>query len=201
MAWIKTIGPDEAEGALKAVYDEILGDKGRFVPKMRQLASLRPEVVEVQDKLAKRSHFGGTSLGRGREEMIAYVVAYHLNCSYCTIAHGGNMQRREGKSTEEIVDLACNYVDAGLDPQDIAMLDYAMKIAKAPESISERDIEGLREAGFDDTSILDIALATAYRVYVSRMAAALGIDAEEWWDGLDGELRSALTVGRELSKV
>ncbi len=198
MAWIRTIGPDDAQGELKDVYDEMLRSSS-FIPKMRQLASLRPEAVEVLDLLAKRVHFGGTTLGADREEKIAYVTAYVLNCSYCTIAHGRRMHLREGMSQEQLIELACNYHNIGLDPADVAMLDYAVKVAIDPENITEADVENLRRHDFDDTAILDIALNAGYRVFVARLAAALGIDAEEVWGQLDGEFVQALTVGRDLT--
>lgn len=198
MAWIRTIGPDDAEGELKDVYDEMLRTSDQ-IPKMRQLASLRPDAVEILDLLAKRVHFGGTTLGSEREEKIAYVTAYLLNCSYCTIAHGRRLHLRDGMTQEQLIDLACNYHDIGLDAADIAMLDYAVKVAIDPENITEADVENLRQHGFDDTAILDIALNAGYRVFVSRLAAALGIDAEERWEQLDGDFVQALTVGRKLT--
>ncbi len=197
MAWIKTIAPGEATGRLKEVYDDILRTMP-FVPKMRQLASLRPEAVEALELLAKRAHFGGTSLGREREERIALVVAALLKCTYCAVAHGGLMVAGGKASAHEVTALACNYHDAGLPPADVAMLDYASKIALDPESLSETDIEDLRKLGFSDVNILDIALNACYRVFVTRMAAALGLEGEEWFEKIDSRLRETLTVGRRL---
>ncbi len=197
MAWIKTIPPAEASGRLKKVYDEILRTMP-FVPKMRQLASLRPEAVEALELLAKRAHFGGTSLGREREERIALVVAALLKCTYCAVAHGGLMVSGGKATTGEVTVLACNYHDAGLPAADVAMLDYASKIALDPERISEQDIEQLRAHGFADVEILDIALNASYRVFVTRMAAALGLEGEEWFEKIDPKLRETLTVGRRL---
>jgi len=197
MSWIRTISPKEADGELKNLYDVMLKNS-RMIPKMRQLNSLRPEVLKVMNDLSKVADFGGTTLGREREELITFVVAYHLNCSYCSIAHGGGMARRTGASTEEIVNLACNYQNAGLDDKDVAMLDYALKVATDPESLDETDITKLREHGFDDVAIFDIVLNTAYRVMLTRMAAALGIDAEDWWKTIPKDLREAMSVGRKL---
>jgi uncharacterized peroxidase-related enzyme len=197
MAWIKTIPPAEASGQLREIYEGILRTMP-FVPKMRQLASLRPEAVEALELLARRAHFGGTSLGRAREERIALVVAALLKCTYCAVAHGGLMVR-EGKATAgEVTALACNYHQAGLPAADVAMLDYAAKIALDPERITEQDIAGLRAQGFSDVEILDIALNASYRVFVTRMAAALGLEGEEWFETIDPNLRETLTVGRRL---
>lgn len=197
MAWIKTVPPSEAQGQLKEVYESILRTMP-FVPKMRQLASLRPEAVEALELLAKRSHFGGTSLGREREERIALVVAALLKCTYCAVAHGGLMVKSGNATADEVTALACNYHQAGLSAADVVMLDYAAKIALDPERISETDIAELRSHGFSDVNILDIALNASYRVFVTRMAAALGLEGEEWFDEIAPPLRKTLTVGRRL---
>jgi alkylhydroperoxidase family enzyme len=104
-----------------------------------------------------------------------------------------------GKATAaEVTALACNYHTAGLSAADVAMLDYAAEIALDPERISETDIAELRSHGFSDVNILDIALNASYRVFVTRMAAALGLEGEEWFAEIAAPLRETLTVGRRL---
>jgi uncharacterized peroxidase-related enzyme len=61
-----------------------------------------------------------------------------------------------------------------------AMLRYALKLTAAPASISEEDIETLRDRGFTDTDILHIVEVTAYYAYANRIADGLGIPLEDW---------------------
>lgn len=61
------------------------------------------------------------------------------------------------------------------------MLDYAAKLTLTPTMITEQDIHKLREAGFDDRAILDIAQITAYYAYVNRIADGLGVSLEDYW--------------------
>ncbi|NIU62506.1 MAG: peroxidase, partial [Pseudomonas stutzeri] len=63
---------------------------------------------------------------------------------------------------------------------DRAMLDYAAKLTRAPASVSEADVQALREAGFDDRAILDIAQITAYFAFVTRLADGLGVTLEDY---------------------
>lgn len=56
------------------------------------------------------------------------------------------------------------------------MLEYAEKITLAPWTVTEDDVAGLREHGFDDTAILEIATVSAYRNYIARVANALGVE-------------------------
>lgn len=61
------------------------------------------------------------------------------------------------------------------------MLDYAVKLTRAPASVGADDVEGLRRLGFDDTSILDICQVTSYYNYVNRLADGLGVELEATW--------------------
>ena len=58
------------------------------------------------------------------------------------------------------------------------MLEYAEKLTKAPENVSEEDIAKLKKY-FDDRSILDIALIVAYFNFVNRIALGLGVEVTD----------------------
>lgn len=58
------------------------------------------------------------------------------------------------------------------------MLRYAVKLTQAPSSMAESDVEGLRQAGFEDADILAIAECTAYYAYANRLADGLGVRLE-----------------------
>ncbi len=77
--------------------------------------------------------------------------------------------------------LAEDYRSARLSDADRAMLDYAVKLTHEPWSMEETDVAILREAGFDDAAILDIAQVTAYYAYVNRLADGLGVQLEAYW--------------------
>ncbi len=74
-----------------------------------------------------------------------------------------------------------NYTRALLRSDDRAMLDYVAKLTRAPATITEDDVQALREAGFGDRAILDIAQITAYFAFVTRLADGLGVTLEPYW--------------------
>ena len=55
------------------------------------------------------------------------------------------------------------------------MLDYAVKLTKAPSSVNQADIDLLRSRGFDDRDILDIIYVVCLYNFNDRMADATGI--------------------------
>lgn len=71
------------------------------------------------------------------------------------------------------------------------MLDYAVRLTRTPHGVTEADVVALREAGFDDTAILDICQVVSYYNYVNRLADGLGVELEDSWT--DEEL----TITRE----
>lgn len=56
------------------------------------------------------------------------------------------------------------------------MLEYAEKLTYTPNQVEEADVEKLRHVGFSDVEILDIAIATAYRNFINRIALGLGVE-------------------------
>lgn len=70
---------------------------------------------------------------------------------------------------------------AELSPADRAMLDYVEKLTLLPSSVTETDVETLREHGFSDAAIHDIVQVTALFAYYNRLADGLGIEDEPEW--------------------
>ena len=71
-----------------------------------------------------------------------------------------------------------DYRAADLSAADRAMLDYAAKLARHPETMTAEDVQTLRRVGFDDVGIHDIAQVVGLFSYYNRLADGLGIDLE-----------------------
>jgi uncharacterized peroxidase-related enzyme len=78
--------------------------------------------------------------------------------------------------------LSTDYTRAPLSEADRAMLDYAAKLTLTPSQMREADVQRLRDAGFSDRAILDIAQIVAYYAYVNRIADGLGVSLEAYWE-------------------
>ena len=62
------------------------------------------------------------------------------------------------KKEELVSQLELDYKKADLSPADLAMLEYSAMLTLSPSDIGQKDIQVLRDAGFEDRAILDIAL-------------------------------------------
>ena len=60
------------------------------------------------------------------------------------------------------------------------MLEYSIKLTMSPAAVTESDVERLRDVGFSDRDILDIAEVVSYYAYVNRIADGLGVRLETW---------------------
>src|SRR5262245_7895698 len=70
--------------------------------------------------------------------------------------------------------ITLDYRRAGLNERTTAMLDYAVKITRKPVGCEEADIERLRQLGFSDQAIFDIAEVAAMFNFTNRLASATG---------------------------
>ncbi len=61
------------------------------------------------------------------------------------------------------------------------MLDYAVKLTKAPWEMAQEDVDQLRGEDFSDAAILDINQITGYYNFVNRLADGLGVELESYW--------------------
>jgi uncharacterized peroxidase-related enzyme len=74
--------------------------------------------------------------------------------------------------------IASDYTQAKLAPEVRAALDYAVKLTLTPGKMGPDDVQRLRDAGWDDRGIHDIAQVAAYFNYINRVADGLGVDLE-----------------------
>jgi uncharacterized peroxidase-related enzyme len=67
--------------------------------------------------------------------------------------------------------MVMNYRVADLSQRQRAMLDFAVKLTEKPAEIVESDRQALRDAGFTDRDIWDIASVAAFFNMTNRVAA------------------------------
>ena len=63
---------------------------------------------------------------------------------------------------------------------DRALCAYAEKLTQHPGEMTETDVSALRDVGFSDRDVLDIAEVVGYYAYVNRIADGLGVSIETW---------------------
>ncbi len=110
------------------------------------------------------------ALEREEIEMIVVAVSGVNHCYYCNVAHGALVRIYADDPT--LADqLIANYRTADINDAHRTMLDVAVKLTERPNAIERADYDRLREAGFSQEAIWDIAAVTAFYNLSNRMAA------------------------------
>ncbi|QKD01222.1 peroxidase-related enzyme [Mesorhizobium loti] len=115
---------------------------------------------------------GVSGLSKLEREMIAVVVSSINHCYYCLTAHGAAVRQLSGDPALGEM-MVMNFRAAALSQRQTAMLEFAVKLTEEPAKIVEADRDGLRQAGFSDRDIWDIASTAAFFNMSNRVAAAI----------------------------
>jgi alkylhydroperoxidase family enzyme len=132
-----------------------------------------------------------------RYELVTFAAAQRLRSTYCSIMHGNVLQDDLG---EDILAIADNREDA-LDAVDLAVMDLAERVVVDATSITQDDLQRLRDLGLADAEIMDVVLAAAARCFFSKTLDALCVQADAEFQELAPELKEAFVVGRPIASA
>ena len=121
---------------------------------------------------------GESGLSKLEREMIAVAVSSINHCFYCLAAHGAAVRQLSGDPVLGEM-MVMNYRVADLTPKQKAMLDFAVKLTETPDRMEEADRQALRDAGFTDRDIWDIASVAGFFNMSNRVAAAVDMRPNE----------------------
>ena len=195
MAYLDSVPEDEAEGETAALYEQDRQDMG-YVANYTRAFSLRPEVMGAWVGLAGSIRSG---MDLRRYELATLAAARRLRSSYCTLAHGRVLAEKV-MPAEQVRDVVADHRSAGLDDVEVACMDLADKVAADATSVTQADVDRLRELGCSDRDILDVILTASVRCFFSKVLDATGSLADPAFRDLDPALRDALTVGRPIAE-
>ena len=93
MAFIKTIGSEEATGKLKRIYDKVQGPNGH-IDHVLSIHSLRPHTLKGHMALYKSVlHHSENSLPKWYLETIGTYISKLNKCDYCATHHAVGLKR------------------------------------------------------------------------------------------------------------
>jgi len=187
--------PEDSDPAISAIYDEERAAAG-YVANYAKSFSHRPELMEAWAGLNKTIK---KNLDLRLYELATLAAATALRSSYCSLAHGEILATRFYEPGE-VAAMATDHAAAPLSPADTALMDYAAKVAVHADTVTQADIDNLRQHGFDDATIFDIASAAAARAFFTKLLEAVGAHPDAEYSRLDPMFRAALTVGKPLAE-
>jgi len=153
-------------------YFAVCQDKLGMVPNVLQSYAVVPERLRAFVAMYNELMLSEMGLSRLEREMIATVVSSENKCFYCVVAHGAGVRELSGDPMLGEL-MAINYRAAEISARQRAMLDFAVRMTRAPAEVEETDRQALRDAGFDERDILDIANVAAFFNMTNRASTAL----------------------------
>jgi uncharacterized peroxidase-related enzyme len=164
-------------------YLEVCDEKLGFVPNVLTAYAWHSTKFEAFTRMYNDLMLGPSNLTKLEREMIAVTVSSANNCYYCLTAHGAAVRTLSGdaKLGEQMV---MNYRTADLTPKLRAALDFAYALTINPTTIDEPDRQKLRDAGWSDREIWDIAAVAAFFNMSNRMSAATDKQPNDEYHGM-----------------
>jgi uncharacterized peroxidase-related enzyme len=156
----------------------LVQEKAGFIPNVFLTLAHRPDEFRAffayHDALMLRD----SGLSKAEKEMIVVATSAVNHCPYCVIAHGAIL-RIYAKNPHIADQVAVDHRKADIAPRQKALLDFAVKLARTPEAVTEADFQSLHAVGFGNEDIWDIGAITALFALSNRMAHLTAMRAND----------------------
>lgn len=153
-------------------YFDVCQEKLGLVPNVLLAHAFDVEKLNAFTGFYNNLMLADSGLTKLEREMIAVVVSSVNKCFYCLTAHGAAVRELSGDPILGEM-LVMNFRVADLTPRQFAMLEFAEKITVSSHKIQETDRQALRDEGFSDRDIWDIANVAAFFNMSNRLASAV----------------------------
>lgn len=160
--------PEASKGSLNAV-NNLLGS----VPNLFRIVANSPQTLEGY--LGLNGALGKGSLSAQTRERIALAVAQINGCNYCLAAHnylGANL----AKLSKAEIEAARRGTSS--DAKAAAAVDFAVKITNNRGTVSDGDLQTVRDAGYSDAEIVEIIGNVALNTLTNYINEVLGTEID-----------------------
>lgn len=151
-------------------YFDVCQDKLGMVPNVLRAYAFDIDKLNAFTAMYNDLMLGDSNLSKLEREMIAVAVSSYNKCYYCLVAHGAAVRALSGDPQLGEA-LVMNYRVAKIDARQMAMLDFAVKLTRESAAVVEADRQALREVGFSDRDIFDIASVAGFFNMTNRVAS------------------------------
>lgn len=155
----------------KTLLDDIHGVFG-VTPNMFRVVANSP--AALRSMWGSFGALGAGTLGALLGEQIAVAVADRNDCEYCLAAHTA-LGKKAGASAEE---MAAAQTGEASDPKAQAALRFAIKLVDHRGQLSDADVQGLRDAGFNDEGIVEILAHVALNLFTNYVNVAFAVPVD-----------------------
>jgi len=181
MTWISTIPFEQATGQLKKLYDRVVGPNSN-VDNILMIHSLRPHTLQGHMALYKNViHNSNNQVPKSFLETLGVYVSLINRCEYCTEHHFAGLKRllqddqRADKIRKSFED---DDLTGSFNDKELSALKYAKKLTFCQHLLTKKDIEEMKNLGWNDGEILEINQVVSYFNYANRTVSGLGVNTD-----------------------
>jgi len=136
----------------------------------------RPDILAATWKLVKGVLLQG-QLPPTVKQMILLKISTHNQCRYCAALYTSALEAMG--VPKEIIDSVTEDLSlAKVPPPQRAILEFAMKVAREPSSVTDEDFRQLRELGLSEGETMEVAMMGAFANFINTWADVSGIPVE-----------------------
>ncbi len=148
-----------------------------LAPRIYRAQMIRPDLVDAQVQLLDRLLFRKGALSRIQKEFILLAVSAENNNSYFPALHCQTLQFL-GVKAEQSQQVIVDHHGANLSDADVALLDFARRLASEGQSLTDLDVESLRKSNFNDEQILEAVLMVGLTQLLNCIQMGLGTEPD-----------------------
>jgi uncharacterized peroxidase-related enzyme len=194
MAYIPILEPERASPETQTVYEEFHKRISFPAPPNFIKTQGHSPTVASGTWEAIRNVLVLGRIPRWTKEMIFVAISKDRGCRYCTAAHIAccRMLGVSPQLMEELVRDVNNLLEEKLR----AIVIFALKCSRDPQSLVEKDYESLRNQGLGHSEIIEIIAMSAFAVYANIIADATAMNPDEMFNSIGKEvpLKSEIPV-------
>src|SRR6266508_2430197 len=150
------LGTPQTSADVQRLYDDNVAQNG-FLMNLAGLWAHQPTLYDgLFDLIGQAVRAGGLTFRQRGILVVASASAF--GDAYCSLAWGNKLAGVAGAEVAAGV-LRCE--DDRLDPAERALAAWARKVARDPNATAARDLQPLRDTGYDDAQIVAITVFVA----------------------------------------
>jgi uncharacterized peroxidase-related enzyme len=173
--WVETVDDIDATPEQLAVVDRIVGSRKGGRTYWATLAHDADVLDHRHDLFPETLRDKTEEAGSPRSdlELAAVATSKATGCVYCASVHA-RAYHQLTRDTELVDAVLRDGTAADIPAREQALVAFSAKLAMTPQEITGRDLQPLRDVGYSDLEIYDIAHAAAMFAWANRLLLTLG---------------------------
>lgn len=169
MQRIAALDPENTTGKSKELFDAVQNKLGMVPNMMRTMGN---SAAVLNGYLSFSGALSESSIGAKLGELIALTVANANGCEYCNAAHSFISDKLVGIDSVSIEDAKEGRSN---DEQTQSALTFVRNLVAQKGHIAASDIDDLKNAGYDDTAVVEIIAHTALNIFTNYFNSATSV--------------------------